>query len=175
MFEVGKKYVHKNDRGRVYTIMYVGVSFVVGRYIPTGPDVSPKEETISNHDFNLYREKNVEMKPKENKMIFEVGKKYKSRSKVDGQVIYEIIAVGVRTAFVRYELSGRLIETIIANETSNNFEEVKEPKTFVCYFNMYHNRIGTARETRAIADENQYYDGRIGCKRVVFTEGEFDE
>lgn len=52
-------------------------------------------------------------------------------------------------------------------------EDVK-PVEHVRYINIYTDGMGDLHETREKADERGL-DKRIGCKRVVFTEGEWDE
>lgn len=59
--------------------------------------------------------------------------------------------------------------------------DVPEPTTKVVYINVYKSTDGSldvvgmfGHESRVNADEYDS-DKRVGCKRVVFTEGEFDD
>lgn len=61
----------------------------------------------------------------------------------------------------------------------NEMGPYKEPVQIVRYFNVYTYGVGASRTSREDCNdsnvESELLGPRIGCKRVVFTEGEWDD
>lgn len=70
----------------------------------------------------------------------------------------------------RYDLSPQDMDLLVP---------YKEPVKYAKYFNIYEGGVGGAKNTRKDADAMSVWEAsigkRIGCKRVEFNEGEFDE
>lgn len=103
--------------------------------------------------------------------MFEVGKKYRASS----GTIYECLTLYNDQAWL-VDPHGRC-----STWTKHHivlFTEYKEPQKYVRYYNIYPNGnyggVAGPHSSRSRADKNAA-PGRIGCKRVVFTDGEFDE
>lgn len=99
--------------------------------------------------------------------MFEVGKKYKASN--TGNIV-NCLGVGKTTALLEH--NGR--EWASSQDHWYIYSEYKEPIKHVRYYNMYPKDISADHATRKAADE-EASDKRIGCIRVEFTEGTYDE
>lgn len=127
-----------------------------------------KEEALrdSSQGFLAYRE-TLAVHVQEDTM-FEVGKKYQSNKEslplecvwTNGLVACMVSNVGVT---LRYK------------EDFRRYTEYKEPIKHVRYFNVYRDHVSNVQlNSREMAD-NSAVSGRIGCVRVEFTEGQYDD
>ncbi len=113
-------------------------------------------------------------------MKLEVGKYYRRR---DGKIVGPVEYKGNSTTYpfevngYIYTETGRFDVTCHASKLDLINEVIVEdviPKGYVQYYNIYPSYVGGGFKNRADADRLSGRD-RIGCKRVVFTEGEWDE
>ncbi len=86
-----------------------------------------------------------------------------------------LVYIADDTMSITYTLSGK--QFIGDHENSFNLQNVKpKPIEIIRYFNMYKDGIANpGYKSREEANKGSDLEGRIGCKRVVFTEGEFDD
>lgn len=106
------------------------------------------------------------------KKQFEVGKKYKSNYT---QKVFECVYAGKQHVILTYKGD----EYAFFQDEFSSVTEYKEPIRVVRYFNLYPTAVQSEKgifgyENRVAAD-NAASNSRIACKRVEFTEGEFDE
>ncbi len=83
--------------------------------------------------------------------------------------------VGTGPSLTSYTNEGKFL---VGSDCDKDLQNVKsKPLSTVKYFNLFKNGLNISFEhpTRKSADNAHNASARIGCKRVVFTEGEFDE
>lgn len=101
--------------------------------------------------------------------MFEIGKKYKNVNRSEAIPLTCVWSDGDVSC-----MKSDLGVTLRYAAEFKQYEEYKEPIKHVRYFNVYRDSIGSGFITRNGADQNQN-PGRIGCVRVEFTEGQYDD
>jgi hypothetical protein len=118
-------------------------------------------------------------------MKIEVGKTYLTRDGQKARVICtdkkgksgrSVVVLVLESKDTEHSITLYSNGAVYTGETSDLdlVSEYKEPVKIVRYFNVYADGLFFDYPTREHAD-GRANDERIACKRVEFTEGEFDE
>lgn len=104
--------------------------------------------------------------------MFEVGKKYIHGTLVGAQP-FECVWANHESACMVGTETGHA--TIRDATDYSRYTEYKEPIKIVRYFNVYPEAVGGVLPSRKEADQLADLPNRIGCVRVEFTEGTYDD